>query len=185
MILSSWVGPLLALGLIGVVIAAVLDINDRIIPNGLAVFVAGNGLALRMISGLAPAGLSLIGAGLVFVVFVFLARHNFIGGGDAKLIAATTLLVPADRIMLLLLGIALAGGLLSCFYLTRHYVSRYFFRKITHRPDRRLMKNLFIRGPNRAKARRSMPYALAILGGATACILPEVLRCFDATSCSL
>jgi hypothetical protein len=80
----------------------------------------------------------------------------------------------------LLLNIALAGGLLSCFYLTL-----LLFAKNAHHPARRFMSHLFSREPGKTKGSKSMPYALAILGGVTAYILSEVFQCFNATSCSL
>ena len=176
--------PLAALflfsGLAGLVDAAAGDTKNGIIPNHMVVFVAGAGLALRLASGLTSAALSLVCAGLAFVVLVFLTHRNMIGGGDAKLIAAATLLVPSDRIVLLLLNIALAGGLLSCFYIVRFFVA-----KNAHQPARRFVNHLFARDSNRKKTSRPMPYALAILGGVLASMFSEVFQCFSATSCSL
>jgi prepilin peptidase CpaA len=167
--------------LIGLCAAAVADMRNRVIPNNIFVFVAGTGLALRISSGLITSILSsLIGAALVFVVLAFLAHRNFIGGGDVKLITGTTFLVPPDRIAQLMLAIALAGGLLSCFYF-----ARLVFMKNPRHPARRFMRQLFRRYPDRIKAHKPLPYALAILGGVTAYILSEVFQCFNATPCSL
>jgi len=179
MIPSSLAAALLLSGFVGLIAIAAKDIKKRVIPNGLVVFVAGIGVALRSDSELTSFGLSLLGAGLVFVTFALLAHRNFIGGGDAKLMAAATLLVPPDRILSLLLSIALAGGLLSCFYVAMH-----FFAKSARFPVRRFMGRLFWI-PKRIKTSKSIPYALAVLGGATAYILSEVFECFNATSCSL
>ena len=167
-------------GLSGLVEAAAGDTKNGIIPNYLVVFVAGAGLALRIASGLTSVLLSLVCAGLAFVVLVFLTHRNMIGGGDAKLIAAATLLVPPDRIVLLLLNIALAGGLLSCFC-----IARFFVAKNAHQSARRFASHLFAGNSNRKKTSRPMPYALAILCGVIASIFPEVFQCFSATSCSL
>ena len=177
---SPLIATLLFAGLAGLVAAAARDVKNRIIPNGLVVFVAGVGLVLRLISGLTSTGLSLIAAGLIFVALVFLTHRNFIGGGDAKMIAAATLLVPPDRIVPLLLNIALAGGILSCFCL-----AMLLFTKGVRHPFKHFMKHLFKRGPHRGRTSKPMPYALAILGGVTAYVFSEVFQCFNAMSCSL
>ena len=72
-------------------------------------------MALR--AGAGQLWIGLLAALCVFFVLGVLAHYNAIGGGDVKLIAATCLLVPPDRIPLLLIEIALAGGVLSCLYL--------------------------------------------------------------------
>jgi prepilin peptidase CpaA len=158
--------PLLILGFAALVAAAVHDLQDKIIPNGLVVFVIGIGLALRSTAGLASVGWGLAGAGLVFVVLAYCARHKIVGGGDAKLIAAATLLVSPDRIVPLLLAIALLGGLFGCFYLVEPFVF----------PHRKF---------HRAKLNKQIPYAPAILGGVSVCTLFEVFQCYSVTSCSL
>ncbi|MEJ0062566.1 MAG: prepilin peptidase [Alphaproteobacteria bacterium] len=177
---SPLIMALLFSGLAGLTVAAARDAKSRIIPNGMVVFVAGVGLALRLPSSLFSIGLSLLAAAIVFSALVFLVHRNMIGGGDAKMIAVATLLVPPDRIVPLLLSIALSGGLLSCFYLGRSLIV-----KNDRRVARHFTIHLFGKNADRIKAHKSMPYALAILGGAAACILPEVFRCFNAISCSL
>ena len=177
---SPLAATLLFSGLAGLVDAAAGDARNRIIPNHLVVFVAGTGLALRVASGLTSVILSLIGAASVFVVLVFLMHRNLIGGGDAKLIAAATLLVPPDRVVPLLLNIALAGGLLSCFY-----IAMLFFAKHARRPATHFLGHLFAGDSGKAKTGQPIPYALAILGGVIASMLSEVFQCFSATSCSL
>jgi prepilin peptidase CpaA len=167
-------------GLMGLLAAAIEDVKTRIIPNHLVVFVAGAGLALRTASGLTSAFLSLGCAGAVFVILAFLMHRNLIGGGDTKLIAASTLLVPPDRIVLLLLNIALVGGLLSCLY-----IARFFITKNAHRAARRFVGHLSARASNRKKMGQAIPYALAIFAGVLASIFSESFQCFRATSCSL
>ena len=180
MIPSPMVMTLLILGLLALIAAAAKDLKDRIIPNGLVVFVVFIGLMLRFASESTSLESSVIGAGITFIVLAILAHRDFIGGGDAKLIAAATLLVPSDRIIPLLLDIALAGGLLSCFYL-----ALLFIPKNTRQPAKRFLLSLFRKKRDGRTTNAPMPYAVAILGGVAACSLLEVLQCFNATSCLL
>jgi prepilin peptidase CpaA len=160
--------------LAGVVLACLLlavttDVANRIIPNWLVLVVLGAGLLLRLVSGPGPLWLSLLGAIVVLAVLSPLGARDLLGWGDIKLIAAVTFVVPAGRVISLLLAIALAGGLLSCLYLAIRFVLRrmaaspnlatsdvgptWDFRRIASREGARILAN------------EPMPYAVAIFGG--------------------
>ena len=94
--------------------AAVIDLKCRIVPNRLVIVIAGGGVALRLLSSPGLIWVSLLVAAAFFVVLGRLSHHDWIGGGDAKLIAAVTLLAPPAGIGKLLFDITLAGGLMSC-----------------------------------------------------------------------
>ena len=141
-------------------LAIATDLARRIIPNGLVLVVLGCGLGLRLVAGPWPLLASLCGA---------LAAYDLLGWGDAKLIAAVTFIVPVDLVIPLLLAIALAGGLLSCLYLTARFALRRlapFGRPALGEPDHGwTLRGLARREGSRILANEPMPYAVAVLGG--------------------
>ena len=178
-----WTASLLALA--G---SAATDLRARTIPNKYAILIALCGLAMALRPGAGQLWISLLATLCVFSVLGLLAHYNVIGGGDVKLIAATCLLVPPDRIPLLLAEIALAGGVLSCAYLTGGLVLRrwpWLYRT----PPGTAQPSLFRKWLRREKSRIArgypMPYALAVLGGVTVHLIRELPPCFSAISCSL
>ncbi len=88
-----WTASLLALA--G---SAAADLRARIIPDEFSILIALCGVALALRSGAGQLGASVLAAFGVFVVLGVFAHYNAIGGGDVKLIAATSLLVPPDCI---------------------------------------------------------------------------------------
>ena len=58
-----------------------------------------------------------LGAGIVFCVFFVFWLLRIIGGGDVKLIAASSLLFPPAQQLWYIFHIAIAGGILAAFYL--------------------------------------------------------------------
>lgn len=106
------------------VASAATDLKERIIPNELAAAIAIAGLLISLFVRPDQIGASLAAAALVFVVLGVLCRYGVLGGGDVKLMAAVTLLVPPGDVGDLLTRIALAGGLLSSFYLGASYIIR-------------------------------------------------------------
>jgi prepilin peptidase CpaA len=170
-------------------VGARTDLKNRIIPNALVAAVAAIGLAQGLVARPGLVWLSLIAAAVVFCGLGVLSHFKIIGGGDTKLISAATFLVPPDRVGQLLIEIALAGGLLSCFYLAAHY------RLKSQRASR--SATLEVAPPESERARmieterariaagESLPYALAVLGGVSIYIAREFFQCLYAMSCSL
>ena len=162
----SWLAAFILLG-----IGAKTDLKDRIIPNELVIAIASIGVAHTLLTRPGLIWLSLLAAAVVFFGLGVLSHYKIIGGGDTKLISAVTFLVAPDRVGQLLIEIALAGGLLSCLYITARY------RIKTQRASPSTKEDIappesglaFMIKAERARIATgdSLPYALAVLGGAS------------------
>jgi prepilin peptidase CpaA len=178
-----WTASLLALA--G---SAAADLRARIVPNEFAIFIALCGLAMALRPGAGQLWIAVLAAICVFSALGVLAHYNAIGGGDVKLIAATSLLVPPGHIPLLLVEIALAGGMLACLYLAGGLLLRRqpaLYRRPTGTAQPSAFRKWLRREGSRIARGYPMPYALAVLGGVTIHLIRELPPCFSATSCSL
>jgi prepilin peptidase CpaA len=95
--------------------AACSDLFTMTISNRVSLALVAGFFALAFVIGMNPALImSHLGAGaaVLVVAFVFFAR-GWIGGGDAKLAAATALWLGFDHLMPYLLYASLFGGLLT------------------------------------------------------------------------
>ena len=153
--------------MLGLLAAAAMDFKKRIIPNAYVMLIAVAGAALRLAADGASAWISAIAAIAVFLTLKVLADRSIIGGGDAKLIAAVTLLVPADRVASLILCVVLAGGLVSCCYLiARALLSTDALRRaVVSDVPKAMGRRLLHAEASKIIAGEPMPYALAVLGG--------------------
>ena len=152
-------------------VAAVSDFRHRIIPNQLVMLTAACGIAIRLLVDPRSIGWS-IGIGGVLLIVLGLGAHRlWIGGGDAKLLAAVTLLVPPGGIMALLLVIAIVGGLLSGIYLIAHATAR-----------RSALMAVTGAGRVPLVLSRSIPYGVAIFIGAALIALTGAARWLYAIS---
>ena len=152
--------------------AAVTDLRTREIPNGLVLVVLTLGMILQLLSGRGMLWLTLLIAGLIFVVGVGLARIHVIGGGDVKMIAALSVLFPAALVPALLLCIALAGGVLSLFYLGAAWLVQHRFAVPGEAsPPANNFARIVQIEMGRMRANEPMPYGVAIFAGATSLIL--------------
>ncbi len=168
--------------------SAASDLRARIIPDAFAILIALCGLAMALRHGAGTLWIALLAAACVFLALGALAHYNIIGGGDVKLIAAVCLLVPPDRIPLLLVEIALAGGVLSCIYLALGFLLRFkpaLYRALPGAPRPGAFRKWLRREGARIARGYPMPYALAVLGGVTVHLVRELPPCFSAMSCSL
>jgi prepilin peptidase CpaA len=172
-------------------LGAATDLRDRIIPNEAVILIAVLGLALCFVSRPGSMELNLLTSVILLCSLWPLVQYDILGGGDAKLIAAVTLLVPPDRIGVLLIEIALAGGVLSAIYLAAH---RALQRMRVAQPDSSRLADVwppygFARFLHTERIRitteNSVPYALAVLGGVGFHVANELYQCLSATSCSL
>src|SRR5262249_227473 len=95
--------------------AASSDLLTMTISNRVSLILVGGFAALAAIGGLTAAGaLSHLAAGCVVLVAAFsLFARGVIGGGDAKLAAATALWLGFDHLLPYLLYASLIGGALS------------------------------------------------------------------------
>jgi prepilin peptidase CpaA len=163
--------------------ASVVDLRRRIIPNEASAFVAVTGIALNLMARSGGAWTTVALSLLVFLALALAAQLTIVGGGDVKMIAAVSLLVPPQGLPALLLAIALSGGLLSLVYLgLRSWLQ-------TMRPPGPSRHGPFDRFLRRERARilasRTVPYSLAIFGGVVAYVMSELSQCSSAISCLL
>lgn len=178
---------LAALG--GLFAAAVTDLKTRRIPNGLVVLVLALAMTMQLSSGRGTLWLSLLVAGGVYVIGAILTQVNVLGGGDTKMIAAATVLVPPVLVPALLICIALAGGVLSLFYLGAGWLARRngggaLMAGAAH-PAASEFDHLVRIEVGRMLANEPMPYGVAIFGGTVSLLLIGIFSCLSATSCSL
>lgn len=185
--------PIIASVLVGAALAALLlaaavDIRDRIIPNGLVLVVAVAALGARVVGAAeSPLWASLAVSFVTLAALGTLAAKDLIGWGDVKMIAAVTLLVPIRGVIPLVLAITLAGGILGCFYLGASLLLR---RKPEPAPmlapgvgSVGRVGRLVAKERRRIVAREPMPYGLAIAGGTACYLADEMLSCWHATRC--
>ncbi len=95
--------------------AASSDLFTMTISNRVTLALAGGFVAMALITGMSPSDmLSHFGAAatVLAVTFVFFAR-GWIGGGDAKLAAATALWLGFDHLVVYLLYASIFGGVLT------------------------------------------------------------------------
>lgn len=160
------------------------DLKDRIIPNEMVAMVAVTGVCLSVMLRPGQTGIALAVAVVLLFALGLLSHFNMMGGGDVKLISATTLLVPPERIGGLIVAIALAGGVLAIVYLVAHRALRQdaTAQRLSERAHRvGWLSNECTRIANGGP----MPYAFAILGGVIIYIATELPRCLSASFCSL
>ncbi len=150
------------------------DLKMRIIPNACVILVALSGIVLSFALRPGQAYIGILAAGVIFLALGVLCHYDLIGGGDVKLVSAVTLLVPPDRIGLLLIYITLAGGCLSCVYLAGGYLVR-GFPMLQHGAveggGTARLEDWFKNEGTRIAAGNSVPYAVAILGGVISYLL--------------
>jgi len=103
---------LLAIGIFAVV--AYGDVRTRRIPNGLVYAIGVLGLARMILAGdPITAGYTLAAGGVALAVGVLLFWRGMLGGGDAKLLAASVLLVGHHELFDFLLVMSLCGLFLA------------------------------------------------------------------------
>ncbi len=163
------------------------DLRDRLIPNRLVLVVLCAALGIRLANNISTIGWSLLCMVVVAGLFYVIATRKWIGWGDAKMMAAASLLVPPERVAPLVFEIAIAGGLLSCLYLVaRATVKNTVFAYHTTAGTRSSPFGELVRSEvARINAGEPMPYAFAIFGGVVYQFGSQVMQCFSATSCSL
>lgn len=139
-----------------VIVAALNDLTTFTIPNwiSLALIVAFYPAALAVGAPLGFIGMATLVGFVALLIGMAMFAMNWIGGGDAKLFAATALWMGWPGVLPFLLATAVAGGALALILLQMR----------SHR-----MRPLFERGPpwvNRLATSPDAPYGLAIAVGA-------------------
>ena len=153
---------LLDAGLLLLAAAAMHDVLARTIPNALPALIACLGAVLHATEGtLTPA---IAAAAALFAATLICWRRGWLGGGDAKLLAAASLLLPPDHIPYALTVIALLGAALTLPYIAAR-------GRLPRPPTARRTLPLHVRAwrVERFRLRRGgpLPYAAAIAGGVT------------------
>jgi prepilin peptidase CpaA len=163
-----------------------IDLKRRIIPDELVILVAMCGLCACLSARPSEIGLSLLVAAGVFFVLALCCHFNWLGGGDVKLMSALSLAVPAHQVGLLIMEISVAGAILCCAYLA----ARFALKTFQMEPAGQTPSS--VPGPfstwarcesERILAGRSVPYALAILGGFVYHAFTEFAPCSHAIFC--
>ena len=141
---------ILLLGVVLFVIAAYGDVKTLRIPNWLVGTVAALGVVRLIVIGDPTVALYTTCASIIiFVVTFLLFWRGLIGGGDAKLMTATVLLIGYYSVFNFLLLMSICGLLVSTAILVKH-------RSFEH---------------PQSKARLAVPYGTAIAGGAIVTLL--------------
>ncbi len=109
-----------AIALLLLLIATVCDFRSREIPDWISIAIASIA-AVAAIAGWLGISVPLMLAGgmLGLLIGYSLFRFASLGGGDAKLIAALGCLVGPAGLLIVLFGMAIAGGILSLIAMAR------------------------------------------------------------------
>ena len=145
--------------------AAWLDLRERRIPNWLAGATAL--LGLTGVAGIGPEALldHLLVALCVLGTGIVAWRCRWLGGGDVKLLAALALWAGSPRVGDLLLGTALAGGILAMgMLLTRRIAVSLPAAALWVLVGTRLPARITASAP-RTEGPMSLPYGVAIACG--------------------
>jgi len=113
--------------------AAWSDIRTRTIANGVNLAIALSAPLWWLAQGLAPwpeIAMQVALAIIVFTVFAGCFALGMMGGGDVKLLGALALWMPPLPMMRMLAIMALAGGVLTLFFVALHRA-----RKAEGRPE--------------------------------------------------
>ena len=111
--------PLLLIFPIAMIYAAAMDFFTMTIPNRISLALVVGFIAAAIFGGLGwQEILRHLGAGVaVLVVTVFMFSRGWLGGGDAKLLAAASLWFGFAQLLDYIVMVALFGGLLAIFML--------------------------------------------------------------------
>lgn len=142
-------------------VAALYDLWRFRIPNVIVVALVVLFLAAALRSYDTVPWLSHLGAGaLLFAAGTGVYTFGFLGGGDVKLLAATSLWVGLERLLLdYLIYVAVIGGALSLVLIALRWIVQISLVRFASRPERITLPRLLIPG-------ESIPYGVAIAVGA-------------------
>lgn len=136
--------------------AAAMDMLTMTIPNRISLLLIAAFFVAAYFAGLSTQQvLEHLGTGLLVLLICFaLFAAGVLGGGDAKLLAASSLWIGFDQLLAYVLSVSLIGALLAIAFL---YARRHFPEGSVNAP----------RWVLRLQARESgMPYGLAIAAAA-------------------
>ncbi|GEO40559.1 prepilin peptidase CpaA [Skermanella aerolata] len=156
------------------ILAATFDLATRIIPDTCSLVLLLLGLLrLLLIDGSASAFADAATAAGTFIVLVMLCMAGLLGGGDAKLIAASTFFLGFERLADFFSTTALSGGILALLYLIGHAVLSGRTMRLpplsgaaSRHSWRRRLKVALAAEHRRVARKQSIPYGVAIAAGA-------------------
>ena len=141
-------------------IVAYQDVRTRRIPNALSLAIAALGLArIALASELIDAGYTLAAAVIIFAITLALFQRGGIGGGDAKILPATALLIGHRELLGFLFLMSLCGGVLALATLAAERLDLSFghFRRGAH-----VSSTGQSEGGRSAPEASTVPYGLAV-----------------------
>jgi prepilin peptidase CpaA len=158
---------ILALGMAILVASAYCDVQMRRIPNVLTYSLAVLGvLQLILIGDPSATGWTLASAAAVLVVGFLLFWGGFFGGGEAKLLTASALLIGSRDLLGFLWLVSLCAMIALLALMIEYDIGRWLRRVMRLRPADE--------GPT-AEARPTAPYGIAIAMGAVMMLLYQAL----------
>jgi prepilin peptidase CpaA len=122
--------PLLLVFPVSMVFAAAFDLFTMTIPNRISILLGAGFLLVAPLSGLPveTIGMHVAAGALVLALGFFAFVRGWLGGGDAKLLAAASLWLGFESLDSFAIAVGLLGGLLSCTILAfRVYVPASLF----------------------------------------------------------
>jgi len=148
---------ILLAGAAAVVAAAVTDLLHRTISNRTCIVIFLCGVMFHLVAGGLIFGC--LAVACVFALCFFAWMGGVLGGGDVKLLAAVSMLLPPVMVPGLLLTTALCGGILAVLYLGMS-------RLLASRPPATHTETFLSRALRvermRIAERESIPYGVAI-----------------------
>lgn len=149
---------IVAMGLL--VIIAYGDVRTRRIPNAFVGAIALLGLAHIAVVDDQTAAARTFGAGaLVFAIAFLLFWRGFLGGGDAKLVTAMTLLVGSEELLEFLFVMIMCGGIVALAILCRDWFRRWNWHLFSRAKTLRSEHDV---GSVADPVRSTVPYGVAI-----------------------
>ncbi|GAW41901.1 Type IV leader peptidase family protein [Brevundimonas sp. SH203] len=156
---------LIALGVfpVLVIVGGLNDLTTMKIPNWISLALVGAFLPAALLVGAAPMDIAVhVGVGLAaLIVGMGMFALNWIGGGDAKLLAASCLWMGLSGVAPFLLWTGIAGGAFCLFLMT----ARQYFPMVAPSVSQGWVVNLM-------QPKGDIPYGVAIAIGALMA-LPE------------
>jgi prepilin peptidase CpaA len=156
--------------------AALHDLASRTVPNWLPASLFGLGILMRLLDHSLLTGLLV--CGLAFAALYGLWLLRAVGGGDVKLWAAATLLIPPlpQPQLDFLAGVVVLGGFLALLYLGLGLLLPKPAAQPPASPQAGLLRRAARIEIRRISRRAPLPYALAISASALMSLLPLTFR---------
>lgn len=117
--------PVLIVFPLAMAYAAVMDLFTMTIPNRVSLALVAGFLGAAILGGMPAIDiLKHLGVGLgVLAVAILMFSQGWVGGGDAKLLAAASLWFGINQVVDYVFMVAIFGGLLSLFFMSfRHFI---------------------------------------------------------------